>query len=111
VVFAAGLVFTAEASLLGVLLVGPTTGDPCKELLLCRSTASCGRWFVAAVAAAIREVSSFVASEPLDEDFLNPNVVSFMDGKTLEMALARGMEANRTSHKPQITLAKTMRIV
>jgi hypothetical protein len=52
-----------------------------------------------------------VASEALDEDFLNPNAVSLMDGNIFEMALARGIEANRTSHKPQITLAKTIRIV
>lgn len=81
VVFAAGLTFTAEASL--------------PELM----------------AGALREGSVFTASEALDEDFLNPNVVSLIDGNTFEMALARGMEANRTNHKPQITLAKTMRIV
>ena len=64
-----------------------------------------------AAAGAVREGSSFVASIALGEDFLNPNLVSLMDGNTFEMALARGIEANRTSHKPQITLAKTIKIV
>lgn len=66
---------------------------------------------MAAAATAVLEVSWFVALERLDEGFLIPNVVSLIDGNAFEMALARGIEANRTSHNPQITLAKTMRIV
>jgi len=60
---------------------------------------------------AVRGGSSVIASEALGDGFLDPNVLSLIDGNIFEMALARGIEANRTSHKPQITLAKIMRIV
>jgi hypothetical protein len=65
----------------------------------------------ALAAGVVREGSSITASEALEDGFLEPNVVSLMDGSTFEMALARGIDANRTSHKPQITLAKTIKIV
>lgn len=67
----------------------------------------------AVAAVAVSGGSSFTAPPPevLEDDFLSPKVVSLMDGNAFEMALARGMEANRTSHRPQITFAKTMRIV
>jgi hypothetical protein len=91
--------------------MGSTAGDPRNKLSICPEVASCGRSAVVATATAVLEVSWFVALERLDEGFLIPNVVSLIDGNAFEMALARGIEANRTSHNPQITLAKTMRIV
>jgi hypothetical protein len=91
--------------------MGSTAEDPRNRLSICPEVASCGRSAVVATATAVLEVSWFVALERLDEGFLIPNVVSLIDGNAFEMALARGIEANRTSHNPQITLAKTMRIV
>ena len=60
---------------------------------------------------ASREGSSFATPEVFEDDFLNLKVFRRMDDMPSEMAFARGIEANRTSHKPQITLAKIMRIV
>jgi hypothetical protein len=111
VVFAAGLGLVAEESAPGLLLPASTIEGSCDGVLVCRGVASRGRWLVVTAAGTAREDSSFTASGALEDDFLKPNVVSLIDGNTFEMALARGIEANRTNHNPQITLANTMRIV
>ena len=106
-----GLGFVVEELPAGVLLPALAIEVSCDGVSVCRGAASRGRWFVVAAVGTVRKGSSFTASGALEDDFLKPNVVSLIDGNTFEMALARGIEANRTNHNPQITLANTMRIV
>lgn len=80
--------------------------ERCRELLLRRIAVFCGRWSVAGIGF-VRGDFSLVSPEVSNHDFMIP----VKEDNPFDMSFARGMEANRTSQKPQIILAKTMRIV